>query len=94
MTALMLLVPPATALQAWLLFGETLSAVQLAGFAVALAGVMIVQGIHRPGWREQPTSNVSLTETLRAPPSLPPSRNIGQPLVAARSVQPASIGSR
>lgn len=51
-TALMLLVPPATALQAWLLFEETLSAVQLTGFAVALAGVMIVQGIHRPRWRE------------------------------------------
>ena len=51
-TALMLLVPPATALQAWLLFGEALSAVQLTGFAVALAGVIIVQGIHRPRRRE------------------------------------------
>lgn len=46
-TALMLLVPPATALQAWFLFGETLNAVQIAGFAVALAGVTIVQGLHR-----------------------------------------------
>jgi len=51
-TALMLLVPPATALQAWLLFGETLSGVQLAGFAIALAGVMIVQGLRlsRKSW--------------------------------------------
>jgi drug/metabolite transporter (DMT)-like permease len=46
-TALMLLVPPTTALQAWLIFDEILDVVQLAGFAVALIGVMIVQGIHR-----------------------------------------------
>lgn len=45
-TALMLLVPPATALQPWLLFDETLNAAQVAGFAVALVGVLIVQRIH------------------------------------------------
>lgn len=45
-TALMLLVPPATALQAWFLFDETLTAVQLAGFAMTLVGVMIVQRLH------------------------------------------------
>ncbi|MDM7458705.1 MAG: DMT family transporter [Paracoccus sp. (in: a-proteobacteria)] len=44
-TALALLVPPATALQAWLLFGEQLSPIQLAGFAITLAGVAIVQGL-------------------------------------------------
>lgn len=45
-TALMLLVPPATAVQAWLLFDETLTAMQLTGFVVTLAGVMIVQRLH------------------------------------------------
>lgn len=44
-TALMLLVPPAAALQAYLLFAEALTAVQLAGFAVTLVGVAIVQGV-------------------------------------------------
>ena len=44
-TALALLVPPATALQAWFLFGERLSTIQLAGFAITLAGVAIVQGL-------------------------------------------------
>lgn len=47
MTALMLLVPPATALQAWLPFGETLNAVQITGFALALLGVTLVQGFAR-----------------------------------------------
>lgn len=44
-TALMLLVPPAAALQAHFLFGETLTAAQLAGFVVTLAGVSLVQGV-------------------------------------------------
>ncbi|MHD0458073.1 DMT family transporter [Serratia marcescens] len=44
-TALMLLVPPAAALQAYALFGEALSLVQLAGFALTLLGVAIVQRI-------------------------------------------------
>lgn len=44
-TALMLLVPPAAALQAWLLFGQKLTAWQLAGFMVTLAGVALVQGV-------------------------------------------------
>jgi drug/metabolite transporter (DMT)-like permease len=39
--ALLLLVPPLAAAQAWLLFGETLTAVQLAGFALALIGVAL-----------------------------------------------------
>jgi drug/metabolite transporter (DMT)-like permease len=46
-TALMLLVPPATALQAFFLFGETLNCIQLAGFVVTLAGVMLAQELHR-----------------------------------------------
>ena len=47
-TALALLVPPATALQAGFLFGERLSTVQLAGFAITLASVAIVQGLRLP----------------------------------------------
>jgi drug/metabolite transporter (DMT)-like permease len=38
-TALLFLAPPLAALQGWLLFGETLTALQAAGFALALAGV-------------------------------------------------------
>jgi drug/metabolite transporter (DMT)-like permease len=45
-TTLMLLVPPATALQAWILFGEELTSIQLAGFVIALTGVLIVQSAH------------------------------------------------
>ena len=41
----MLLVPPAAALQAYVFFGETLTAAQLAGFVVTLAGVSMVQGV-------------------------------------------------
>ncbi|EEJ40997.1 hypothetical protein HMPREF0549_0556 [Limosilactobacillus vaginalis DSM 5837 = ATCC 49540] len=37
--------PPAAALQAYALFGEALSLVQLAGFALTLLGVAIVQRI-------------------------------------------------
>ncbi|CAI1852505.1 carboxylate/amino acid/amine transporter [Serratia quinivorans] len=44
-TALMLLVPPAAALQAYFLFGEALSLVQLTGFMLTLLGVAIVQRI-------------------------------------------------
>jgi len=36
------LVPPATAVEAWLLFGETLSGSALAGMALAIAGVALV----------------------------------------------------
>lgn len=42
-SALMLLVPPLAAVQGWLLFGETLSAVQLGGFALALLGVRVAR---------------------------------------------------
>ena len=40
--ALIYLVPPATALQAFLLFGETLTLLQLAGMALAALGVFLV----------------------------------------------------
>ncbi|WP_321847055.1 DMT family transporter [Paraburkholderia bannensis] len=42
-TALLFLAPPLAALESWLLFGETLTPIQLAGFGVALAGVLIAR---------------------------------------------------
>jgi drug/metabolite transporter (DMT)-like permease len=42
-TALMLLVPPVAALLAYMLFHETLSWLQLTGFALALAGVVLAR---------------------------------------------------
>jgi drug/metabolite transporter (DMT)-like permease len=42
-TALLLLVPPIAALQAYLFFGERLAAVQFAGFALALGGVLLTR---------------------------------------------------
>lgn len=42
-TALILLAPPLAAIQAYLFFGETLLPVQFAGFALALAGVLLAR---------------------------------------------------
>ncbi|WP_322106308.1 DMT family transporter [Paraburkholderia sp. J41] len=42
-TALLFLAPPLAALESWWLFGETLSPIQIAGFAIALAGVMLAR---------------------------------------------------
>ncbi|WP_323122659.1 DMT family transporter [Burkholderia alba] len=42
-TSLLFLAPPLAALQGYVLFGETLAPVQLAGFAVALAGVVLAR---------------------------------------------------
>ncbi len=41
--ALVLAVPPLSALQAWAIFGETLTALQVVGFAVAIAGVALAR---------------------------------------------------
>jgi len=41
-TSLLYLTPPTTAVMAWLMFGETLSAAGLAGMALAVAGVAFV----------------------------------------------------
>ena len=41
MSMLLLLVPPLAAVEAWLLFGEKLGPVQIAGFALALGGVLL-----------------------------------------------------
>jgi drug/metabolite transporter (DMT)-like permease len=45
-SALMLLTPPLSAIQGWLLFGETLNTLQIAGFVAALVGVQIAR-LHR-----------------------------------------------
>lgn len=42
-TALLFLAPPLAALESWLLWRETLAPVQIAGFGVALAGVLIAR---------------------------------------------------
>jgi drug/metabolite transporter (DMT)-like permease len=47
-TSLMYLVPPCTAVLAWLLFGETLSLLVLAGLALTAAGVALVVRDPRP----------------------------------------------
>ena len=39
--ALIYLVPPTVAVEAWLLFGETLTPVQVAGMALTVAGVAL-----------------------------------------------------
>jgi drug/metabolite transporter (DMT)-like permease len=41
-TSLMYLVPPSTAIMAWLLFGETITAATLAGTALTALGVSLV----------------------------------------------------
>ncbi|KAF1049293.1 DMT family transporter [Xylophilus sp.] len=41
--ALLLAVPPLAAVQGWLIFGETLSAVQLLGFVLAIGGVALAR---------------------------------------------------
>jgi drug/metabolite transporter (DMT)-like permease len=47
-TALLLLAPPLAAIQAYLLFNETLSAVQFVGFALALVGVLLARSARAP----------------------------------------------
>jgi drug/metabolite transporter (DMT)-like permease len=42
-TALLLLVPPLAAVQGFIFFGEILTALQIAGFALALAGVFLTR---------------------------------------------------
>jgi len=43
MSTLLLLVPPLAAIEAWWLFGERLGPIQLAGFALALGGVLMAR---------------------------------------------------
>lgn len=44
-SVLLLLVPPLAAIEAWVLFGERLSIVQLLGFALALGGVLLARTV-------------------------------------------------
>jgi drug/metabolite transporter (DMT)-like permease len=52
-SSLLYLVPPATALEAWLLFRERLTLMSIAGIAIAALGVWLVQ---RPARIEAPTT--------------------------------------
>jgi drug/metabolite transporter (DMT)-like permease len=47
-TALLLLVPPLAAVQAYLFFGETLAPLQFLGFALALGGVLMTRSARVP----------------------------------------------
>lgn len=47
-TALLLLVPPLAAVQAYLVFGETLAPIQFIGFALALGGVLMTRSARAP----------------------------------------------
>lgn len=47
-TSLFYLTPAVTAIMAWLMFDETLSAMALAGMAIAVAGVALVNPVPRP----------------------------------------------
>ena len=46
-TSLFYLVPATTALLAWALFGESLSALQLVGVVLVMAAVMLTGGLRR-----------------------------------------------
>ena len=55
-SALLLLVPPLVAMEAWWLFGERLVAVQFTGFALALVGVLLARGEPRDAVPVRPKS--------------------------------------
>ncbi|MBT3627124.1 MAG: EamA family transporter, partial [Rhodospirillaceae bacterium] len=51
-SSLLFLVPPAAALIAWPLFGETLGPLSIFGMALAVIGVALINfGVNRPGGR-------------------------------------------
>ena len=54
-TSLLYLVPPTTALMAWLMFGEAFTPLMLAGMALTVAGVAIVVRAQRPASPPIPT---------------------------------------
>lgn len=57
-TALLLLVPPLAAVQAYLFFGETLAPVQFFGFALALGGVLMTRSAAQPGGQSSDSAAV------------------------------------
>lgn len=70
--SLIYLVPPIAALQAYALFGETLNLVQLAGMALAAAGVLLANGGGRPASAEgciaaPPSDDEDARKTSRRP---------------------------
>ena len=54
-TSLLYLVPPCTALMAWAMFGEALSAIMMTGVAVTVAGVALVIRPSAADLQEKPT---------------------------------------
>lgn len=54
MSMLLLLVPPFAAIEAWLLFDEKLSPVQLVGFVLALVGVLLGRSRPKPAELTEP----------------------------------------
>jgi drug/metabolite transporter (DMT)-like permease len=64
-TALLLLAPPLAAIQAYILFNETLSPVQFVGFALALIGVLLARTAQTP---RSETPRTGFTPTSDKPP--------------------------
>jgi drug/metabolite transporter (DMT)-like permease len=53
-SSVMYLTPPTTALMAWLLFNEQLSALILGGIIITMFGVLIVNQTSLPKWAQWP----------------------------------------
>jgi drug/metabolite transporter (DMT)-like permease len=58
-TALLLLVPPLAAIQAYVIFRETLAPVQIIGFVLALGGVLLTRSARMPDVRPAPARPAS-----------------------------------
>lgn len=72
MAALIYLVPPVAALQAWGMFGETLGPVQFAGMGLAAVGVALANGSGAPASAEgciaaKTSDDEDAAETIRRP---------------------------
>ena len=64
-TALLLLAPPLAAVQAYLLFDETLSPVQFVGFALALVGVLLARSAPVQSAPDADTERISSSAALQ-----------------------------
>jgi drug/metabolite transporter (DMT)-like permease len=62
-TALILLVPPLAALQAYFFFHETLAPIQFVGFVLALAGVLLARSARPMATRKARTQEISAAST-------------------------------
>ena len=52
-SSMMYLTPPTTAIMAWILFGEPLTAMILGGTLVTMIGVLVVNQASMPGWLQR-----------------------------------------